>query len=181
MADDRRIGVLGLGNVLMGDDALGPYVIGLLQARYRFEEGVSVEDLGTPGLDLHPHIAGLDVLILIDTVRGEGEPGQVRTFRRDQILRHSPAQRVSPHDPGVKEALLALEFAGNGPSEVFLVGVTPDNVEQSVGLSPPVQDAVPTVVGEVLAELKRLGYTPAAYDPPQEPDLWWERPATPVC
>ena len=41
MAADRRIGVLGLGNVLMGDDALGPYVIGLLSARYRFEEGVS--------------------------------------------------------------------------------------------------------------------------------------------
>jgi len=181
MAAGRRIGVLGLGNVLMGDDALGPYVIGLLQARYRFEEGVSVEDLGTPGLDLHPHLQGLDSLILVDTVRSEGEPGQVHTYRRDQILRHAPAQRVSPHDPGVKEALLALEFAGEGPDEVLLVGVIPDNVEQSVGLTPPVQAAVPIVVYEVLAELERLGYTPAAYDPPREPDLWWERPATPVC
>lgn len=181
MAVTRRIGVMGLGNVLMGDDALGPYVIGLLRARYRFEEGVSVEDLGTPGLDLHPHLAGLDVLILIDTVRAEGEPGQVRTYRRDQILRHAPVQRVSPHDPGVKEALLALEFAGNGPSEVLLVGVIPDNLEQSVGLTSRVQGAVPEVVDEVLAELERLGYTPAAYDPPREPDLWWERPATPVC
>jgi hydrogenase maturation protease len=181
MADGRRIGILGLGNVLMGDDALGPYVIGLLQARYRFGEGVSVEDLGTPGLDLHPHLAGLDTLVLIDTVRADGEAGQVRTYRRDQVLRHAPVQRISPHDPGVKEALLALEFAGDGPDEVLLVGVIPGNVEQSVGLTPAVQAAVPAVVDEVLAELERLGYTPAAYDPPREPDLWWERPATPVC
>ena len=52
---------------------------------------------------------------------------------------------VSPHDPGVKEALLALEFAGEGPDEVLLVGVIPGNVEQSVGLTPPVQAAVPTL------------------------------------
>jgi hydrogenase maturation protease len=181
MAQGRRVGVMGLGNVLMRDDALGPYVIGLLQARYRFEEGVSVEDLGTPGLDLHPHLAGLDALILVDTVRADGDPGEVRTYRRDEILRHAPAQRLGPHDPGVKEALLALEFAGDGPSDVFLVGVIPGNVEQSVGLTAEVQDAVPAVVDQVLAELERLGYTPAAYDPPREPDLWWERPATPVC
>ena len=181
MAAGRRIGVLGLGNVLMGDDALGPYLIGLLQARYRFEEGVSAEDLGTPGLDLHPHLAGLEALILVDTVRAKGDAGEVRTYRRDEILRHPPAQRVSPHDPGVKEALLALEFAGDGPSDVFLVGVIPGNVEQSVGLTAEVQDAVQAVVDQILAELERLGYTPAAYDPPREPDLWWERPATPVC
>ena len=181
MAQGRRVGVMGLGNVLMRDDALGPYVIGLLQARYRFEEGVSVEDLGTPGLDLHPHLAGLDALILVDTVRADGDPGEVRTYRRDEILRHAPAQRLGPHDPGVKEALLALEFAGDGPSDVFLVGVIPGNVEQSVGLTAAVQNAVPAVVDQILAELERLGYTPAAYDPPREPDLWWERPATPVC
>ena len=181
MARRRRIGVVGLGNVLMGDDALGPYVIGLLQARYRFEEGVSAEDLGTPGLELHPHLAGLDALILIDTVRAKGDPGEVRTYRRDEILRHAPARRVGPHDPSLKEALLALDFAGDGPDEVLLVGVIPATVKASVGLSAEVRDAVPAVVDEILVELERLGYILAAYDPPREPDLWWERPATPMC
>lgn len=174
MARRRRIGVLGLGNVLMGDDALGPYVIGHLQARYRFEEGVTVEDLGTPGLDLHPHLAGLDALILIDTVRAKGDPGEVRTYRRDEILRHAPTQRIGPHDPGVKDALLALDFAGDSPSEVLLVGVIPATVQQSMGLSTEVREAIPAVIGEILTELQRLGYAPDVYDPPREPDLWWE-------
>jgi hydrogenase maturation protease len=175
-SEGRRIGVLGLGNVLMGDDALGPFVIATLQARYRFDERVRVEDLGTPGLDLRPHLAELEAVILIDTVRAEGRPGELRCYRREEILRHPPPQRIGPHDPGVKETLLALEFAGTGPSEVLLVGVIPERVQQQERLTPVLREAVSAVIEEVLDELARLGAAARARDEPLEPDLWWERP-----
>jgi hydrogenase maturation protease len=170
----RKIAVLGLGNVLMKDDALGPYAIRLLEAKYAFPEGVTLTDLGTPGLDLHPHIAGQDALIFIDTVSPEGAPGELRLYRRDDILKHPPQPRVSPHDPGVKEALLWLEFADIEPADVLLVGVIPEIVDAGVGLSGTVRDALPAVETEVLAELKRLGRAATPLDSPLEPDLWWE-------
>ncbi len=37
-----RIGVLGIGNVLMGDDAFGPYVVKVLEARYELPADVEV-------------------------------------------------------------------------------------------------------------------------------------------
>ena len=43
-----RVGVVGLGNVLMGDDAFGPYVIEVLEAGYALPPNVSAQDLGTP-------------------------------------------------------------------------------------------------------------------------------------
>jgi len=46
-------------SVLLGDDGVGPYVTRLLAALYEFEEGVEVEDLGTPALDLVDRISGL--------------------------------------------------------------------------------------------------------------------------
>ena len=49
-----RTAVLGLGNVLMGDDALGPWVIQHLLTQWEVPPSVRVQDLGTPGLDLHP-------------------------------------------------------------------------------------------------------------------------------
>ena len=52
----RRIAVLGLGNVLQRDDALGPYVAELLSCTFDFPPGVTVLDAGTPGLDLTPYI-----------------------------------------------------------------------------------------------------------------------------
>ena len=172
-----QVAVLGLGNVLMGDDALGPHVIAHLIAGYEFPSEVEVEDLGTPGLDLHPHLAGHDVVILVDVVKSQGEPGELKLYDKAQVLKHAPGPRVSPHDPGVKEALLALEFAGACPQEVLLVGVIPDvtcNLE--VGLSKEVQAAIPKAEAAVLKELERLGVPAVERQPRSRPDIWWENP-----
>jgi hydrogenase maturation protease len=168
------IGVFGLGNVLMGDDALGPTVIAHLLAGFEFHPDVHVEDLGTPGLDLHPHLAGRRKLILVDVVKSEGEPGELRLYRKDEILKHAPGVRVSPHDPGVKEALLALQFAGGEPEEILLVGVIPGEVGHKVGLTEALREAVPVAAGAVLEELERLGQPVRPRETSLEPDLWWE-------
>lgn len=168
------VAVLGLGNVLMGDDALGPYTVRVFEAEYEVPEGVAVRDLGTPGLDLTPHLAELRHLILVDTVRSDGEPGELRLYRLEEVLRHPPGPRVSPHDPGVKEALLSLRFAGQGPEEMLLVGVIPGPHRSEAGLSPAVERAVPAAVAEIVRELEGLGLPPRRREPPHRPDLWWE-------
>jgi len=169
-----RVGVIGLGNVLMGDDAFGPWVVQTLLAEYEFPDGVSVEDLGTPGLDLMPYLADLEALVLVDTVRSEAPPGTLRLYRRDDILRHAPQARLSPHDPGVKEALLTAEFAGRGPRDVLLVGAVPADTAMGVRLSPALRAAVSPAVSAVLRELERLGRPPVRRASPLTPDIWWE-------
>jgi len=171
-----RVSVVGLGNVLMGDDAFGPMVIRALEAGYEFPADVAVSDLGTPGLDLIPYFTGLDALVIVDTVSSAGSPGELRLYRRDEILRTPPQPRLSPHDPGLKEALLTAEFAGNGPREVLLVGAIPGEVRTAVGLSGPVRAAVPVAVAEVVRELGRLGVPARAREAPLPLDPWWERP-----
>ncbi len=168
------IGVFGLGNVLMGDDSLGPTVIAHLLAGFEFSDDVYVEDLGTPGLDLHPHLAGRRTLILVDVVKSQGEPGELRLYRKDEILKHAPGVRVSPHDPGVKEALLALQFAGGEPEEILLVGVIPGEVGHALGMTGAVRAAVPVAEAAVLEELQRLGQAAQPREPRGKPDLWWE-------
>jgi hydrogenase maturation protease len=169
-----RVGVIGLGNVLMGDDAFGPWVVQTLLAEYEFPEGVSVEDLGTPGLDLMPYVSDVEALVLVDTVRSEAPPGTLRLYRRDDLLKHPPQARLSPHDPGVKEALLTAEFAGRGPREVLLVGAVPETTAMGVRLSPALRAAVPRAAAEVLRELERLGRPATPLGAPRLPDVWWE-------
>jgi hydrogenase maturation protease len=169
------IAVVGLGNVLEGDDAFGPWVIQWLTAHYEFGEGVSVEDLGTPGLDLHPFLVDREFIVVVDTVRSEGAPGELRLYRKDQILRYAPQPRLSPHDPGLKESLQALEFRGDPPRDVLLVGAIPGTVDHLIGMTPPLLAAVPLAGAEVVKELTRLGFPPIRRDPPGRPDIWWER------
>src|SRR6266542_4976997 len=134
-----RIGVLGIGNVLMGDDALGPYVVKVLEARYELPADVEVLELGTPGADLSLHLDGLDAAIVVDTVKLRGEPGELRLLDKAQLLSKKPILAASPHEPGLREALFTLQFRGGAPADVRLVGVIPAQVEMEVGLSPPVR------------------------------------------
>ncbi len=59
----------------------------------------------------------------------------MRVYDKQDVLRHRPGSRVGPHDPGVKEALLGLEFAGRGPRVLTLIGVVPERLTQGLGLT----------------------------------------------
>ena len=174
IAPTNKILVLGLGNVLMGDDAFGPYVIARLVAKYLPTPGVDIEDLGTPGLNLHPFLLDRDTVIIVDTVRADDPPGWLRLYDRDEILSHTPKTRTSPHDPGLKEALLALEFVGRGPTKVLLVGAIPERVDNRLGLSTAVQNAVDLAELAIVDELDRLGKPLLLREKPLIPNLWWE-------
>jgi hydrogenase maturation protease len=167
--------VLGLGNVLMGDDGFGPAVVQAFEAEYVVGPDVSVIDVGTPGLDLTPWLADVDRVIIVDTVKSDLPPGTLRVFDKAGVLRRRPSIRVGPHDPGVKEALLMLEFAGRAPREVVLIGVVPERTEMAVHLSPVVRAAVPFAVKAIAALLVRFGERPIRLARPVARNPWWSQ------
>jgi len=171
----RPLGVIGIGNVLMGDDALGPFVIELLAAAWEPDERLRLVDAGTPGLDLTAYLAELDAAVVVDVVKADGAPGEVRRYDRDALVVRPPLLALSPHEPGLREAILNAEFLGVAPRTIRLVGVVPARVDFGPGLSAPVRAALPAVVERVRAELAALGMTPTPRAAPGTPDVWWER------
>jgi hydrogenase maturation protease len=170
--------VLGLGNVLMGDDGFGPAVVRAFDTTYGVGPGVEVVDVGTPGLDLMPWFFDADRVIIVDTVKSDAAPGTLRIYDKTEVLRHAPSVRVSPHDPGVKEALLTLELAGRGPQEVTLIGVVPRDVGMSTDLSQPVRDAIPRAILAIVYTLANLGQSVTRRVDEVTAPAWWtaERP-----
>jgi hydrogenase maturation protease len=169
-----RIAVIGIGNVLMGDDAVGPHVVRTLEAEHELPADVEVIDAGTPGLDLAAYVAGADAVVIVDAVKARGTPGEIRLYDKAAILAKPPPTSTSPHEPSLRASLHTAEFAGQAPREVTLVGVVPGAVLDGVGLSPEVRAAVPRVVAEVVSQLRRLGAEARRRTPPRRPDLWWE-------
>lgn len=174
----KKIAVLGIGNVLIGDDAFGPYVVNSFDAAYEVHPDVDVLDVGTPGLDLVPHLVGYEIVIIVDTVRSNGEAGDMRLYSKADILKHAPTPRTNPHDPGLKDTLLMLELLGVSPREVFLIGAVPSDVKTGTGLSPRLQQVVPAAVVAIAETLTKIGYRPIPKPTPVAPDIWWERMAT---
>ena len=148
----------GMGNVLLGDDALGPYVVHLLESQYRFGPEVHLEDLGTPALDLTHRIAEQHAVILIDCISSQQYPaGTVLEYDKADLLSLIPVQRMDPHSPAVSECLLAVEMLGKSPENVLLVGAVGVSFDPGEPLSEVVQGAIDKIIGAVLGELWRLG------------------------
>jgi hydrogenase maturation protease len=169
------IRVLGLGNVLMSDDGFGPFVIHVLEATYETPANVEFVDVGTPGLDLTPYLLDTEAVIFVDTVTSKGRPGEIKTYTRDDILRHPPQTRTGGHDPALKEALLTVDAAGNGPRTVTLVGVVPEWIATGVVLSAALEAAIDRAVMAVIRELETLGVNIERRRHPLPVDVWWTR------
>lgn len=174
MTTAKPIRVLGVGNILMADDGLGPFVVRVLEAEYVFPERVELVDAGTPGLDFTPFLDGAGSVIIIDTVHANGPPGTIRRYDMAQLLASPPPARINPHQPGLREALMAAELTDSTPDELIIIGVVPESIEAVARVGATLRAAVPGVVSAVLAELERLGASPRKRSEPHQPDIWWE-------
>jgi hydrogenase maturation protease len=169
--------VIGLGNVLMGDDAFGPSVVEAMHSAFDFPPGVTVLDGGTPGLNLMPLMMDYDILIVVDTVKTKGNPGEMRLYRKADLSPAARSPRQGPHEPGLDEVLTALDLAGRGPSEVLLIGVIPESVATGTGMSAPLSAAIPLAIREVQSELSRYNLAPLSKPQPAASAPWWSRGA----
>lgn len=162
-----RIAVFGIGNLLRSDDAFGPRVIERIDALGIMPSSVRVADLGTPGLDLASHVAGFDLVVLIDTVMIDAPPGTLVRLSKDDLVAprdatcpphtprpprppHTPRPRMTMHDAGIEDAIALAELAGNPVGEVELIGVVPVCLDQGVSLSPHVEAAIDRAVNEAV-------------------------------
>jgi hydrogenase maturation protease len=99
----------------------------------------------------------------------------VKRYDRAEILKAGTKTVMSPHEPGLRDALLAMEFHGGAPRDVTLWGTIPESVELGTNLTPTVRGSVPRIIEGILGELRRLGVEARRLDPPRDPDIWWER------
>jgi hydrogenase maturation protease len=167
-----RIAVIGLGNVLLGDDGFGPTVVERLRSSWRMPDNVELIDAGTPSLDLADYMYGCDEVILLDAIAADAPPGQIRIYSGTQLMNLPLKQRVSPHDPALQEALWIAEIGGAPPRATCLIGAVPMTSEPGVGLSRPMQTAVDEATFAVIDRLESLG---CVLDPSggRRSRAWW--------
>ncbi|MDR3686824.1 MAG: hydrogenase maturation protease [Coriobacteriia bacterium] len=157
MADKtERILVMGVGNPLMRDDGIGPRVVEMLLAGYKFPDTVEVVDAGTMSYMILDMFRDIDELVIVDAVRETGLPaGTVMRMTPEEI---APNQMPhSMHDVALIDILQAADLVGTAPHAVC-IGVQIDAIEDWVlELSPECEAAVPIATAAVLDELTALG------------------------
>jgi hydrogenase maturation protease len=148
--------ILGIGSILFSDDGFGIQVIQKIEKEYEFPDNVLVVDGGVLGINLLGVISKPRHLIVVDTMRNHGKPGDLYRIEGEAIPERIRAKN-SLHQVDFLEALTLCQALDNVPKAV-IIGVEPEDIQTlSLVLTPTVQAQVEPVVAMVLIELDRLG------------------------
>jgi len=147
---------MGLGNVLMGDEGIGVYVVRAVEQRLAggpAAGNVECLDGGTGGFTLLEPLQTAGRVILIDAAADGNPPGTV-TRTTPRFSRDYPPT-LTAHDIGVKDLLDVFYIQGGGP-EVVLYAIAIDPQQPiSLELSETIAQAAQVAVAEILAELRQ--------------------------
>jgi len=148
-----KIAVVGLGNVLMGDDGAGVAALDSLQGKV--DEDVVLAEVGTAALKAQALLEEVDHVVAIDAVQAGGPPGSVYCFSLDDAEMNACH---SLHEMGIAGVLKLMPEESR--PQVRVVGVEPESIEMRMELSPTVQAALPMVAETVLATINRIRNLP---------------------
>lgn len=141
-----------MGNLLLSDDGVGVHTIRRLQEVAELSGEVQVLDGGTMGLDLLHYLEGVSHLLIVDAVETGQPPGTLTRIAGDQVPAYL-SLKMSPHEIGVPDMLLAAKLRDLYPEEVVVWGVQPATMEVGLDLSPPVAAQMDTLVEKILDDL----------------------------
>jgi hydrogenase maturation protease len=145
----KRVLVAGIGNVFLGDDGFGVAVAQAL-AKDPLPEGTRVVDYGIRGLHLAFELLDPpDLLVLVDTTSRQREPGTL--YLIDPELEKESLGVATPDahamDP-VTVFASVLHLGGRLP-RARIVGCEPASLDEGMGLSAPVENAIPAAVSMI--------------------------------
>ncbi len=148
--------ILGLGNRLMTDDAVGLEALAAFRAAYGVPDGVDLVDGGTLGLDLLVHMEGYPRVLILDCVTTGEAPGTVVRVEGDAIPTVF-AECLSPHQMGLQDLVAVLHLQGRVPERFTVLGVEPGEIGVGLELTDPVRRSLPRLVAAAAEELREWG------------------------
>lgn len=151
-----KILVLGIGNILWGDEGFGVRAVEAFHRRFEAPANVTVLDGGTQGLYLVHFVEEADYLLVFDAIDYGLEPGALKIVRDEEVPKFTGSKKMSLHQTGFQEVLSAADLLGHYPQKLALIGCQPLDLENWGGaLTTPVQGAIDAAVeagAQLLAE-----------------------------
>ncbi|NKQ41873.1 MAG: hydrogenase maturation protease [Sulfurovum sp.] len=122
-----KVLILGIGNILFGDEGIGPHLANFIEEKYTFsseQHTVEIIDGGTLAHRLIPLITEHDKVVIIDCVDvDDASIGDVYSFSFDDMPEYI-TWSGSAHEVEMLQTLQMIDMIGDLPP-VNIVGVVP--------------------------------------------------------
>lgn len=148
--------VVGFGNILLKDEGIGIHVIQRMDSlsrksarEYLLLDGGTCPDVF---FNLPEEIS---TLIVVDAVKGGGEPGSIYRFTPDDI-EFKRATITTLHQLGLREGLRMMKDSGKYAERVIVIGVEPKEIDWGLKISPELEKKVRQVILLVEQEIANI-------------------------
>lgn len=153
-ASPPRITIIGTGNVLLSDEGIGVYIAKEMM-KMDLPPNVEVIEGGTDGFGLLNFIMDTDHLIIIDSLKGDSDPGTIYKFDIREAPDTPDMYKTSVHQIGILEVINLSGLVGPAP-EATVFGIEPKKLTAGMEISPEILAKVPRVIELVQEEIARV-------------------------
>ena len=145
--------ILGIGNVLMGDEGVGVHAINYLEKEMApADESIHFLDGGTGGFHLLEYLQDYSTVIMIDATM-DGQPAGTVKVIKPRFSTDYP-KTLSAHDIGLKDLVESAALLNHYP-EIFLITVAISEIQNmEIHLSDPVESALPEIHSQIKSLLQ---------------------------
>ena len=153
MNKKKKLGIIGLGNLLKGDDGIGVKIIEELHHR-KLPQNLSIYDLGTGGMKVLHVLKDLDKVLIVDAVRFGGEPGDHVFFEPNEIK--SLKTPKGTHDSNLFEVIELSKQLEEIPRKIVIMGIQPNDTGFNKNLSCEVSKNFDYLIECLIEKIKKI-------------------------
>jgi hydrogenase maturation protease len=146
--------VLGVGNTILTDEGVGPWVVERLQALNPEVEGITWMDGGTLSFSIAACVEDAEYLIVVDATELKSVPGTVKVFVDEDMDRMLGGHGRSIHEVGLMDLMNMARLTERLPLRRALVGIQPEIIDWGTAPSPAVGAAMPEAIRAVASLIK---------------------------
>jgi hydrogenase maturation protease len=150
----NKLLVLGIGNILLGDDGVGIYVARKIGAQYQQELSIDVAETNLGGIALLDLIAGYEKVIIVDAIiTKKKRPGTIYKLSLEDLGNIADVYML--HAIDLRTAIeLGRTLGYQIPENINIYAIEiGENTTFTEGLSPEIEEAVPLVIKQILDDL----------------------------
>jgi hydrogenase maturation protease len=127
--------VIGVGNIIMRDDGIGPFLISKLKESNTLPSDIDLIDEGVGGMRIIHDIEGYDRVLIIDAADFGGGPGEYKLFRPEDVESVKQISGRSLHEIDLIKTIELARLAGGAAEDIIIMAIQPEVVEMGEGIS----------------------------------------------
>lgn len=149
-----KIGVIGIGNELMGDDGIA--LLLLREIEDRLDDDIESVLGGTGGMKVVHDLARFDAVLIVDAGELGFDPGDFKIFSPGDAVSIKDTSRYSLHDWDIMRSIEISKQLGEAPEVIRILGIQILESGMGKGISDPLRSRIGEYCDVILEEIGRI-------------------------